>query len=299
MSSQADFLRLAAAYVGGMSDVKRGTTIRWLAAVVLGAGIALLLAWLDRLAGVPARTLLSIGAVAAALVWLVVLLSVPWNLHFAARRVIGQVAVSRERGIEVPQREADEAERIARRTLLVALGGHLVTAAATAAITYAAGSALGYYFTGCYLLAVGVRPAVAYLGHVSERIRSLSRESLHPRDDVVSLRNRLDELAAAVKRLTDELPQAQRAAADALSRSQSTLTADLAHTRQLLSGDLVRVQEAQAADREAARSRDEALGRRIDQVARDIERTLDGISDHQDLQAGLRALARMIRSDAS
>jgi len=281
-----------------MSDVKRGGTVRWLAAVVLGTAVALLLAWLDRLAGVSARTLLSIGAGAVALVWLIVLLSVPWNLHFAARRVIGQIAESRERGIDVPQRQADEARRIARRTLRVALGGHLVTAGAVAVITCAAGSAIGYYFTGCYLLSAAIRPAVAYLGHVSERIRSLSRESLHPRDDVMTLRKRVDELAGGVKRLTAEVPRGQRAAADALSRAETTLAADIGHAREILSGDLVRVQDAQAADRAAARSRDEALGRRIDQVARDIERTLDGISDHQELQAGLRALARMIRADA-
>jgi len=53
----------------------------------------------------------------------------------------------------------------------------------------------------------------------------------------------------------------------------------------------------QAADRAAARSRDEDLGRRIDQMVRRIEATLDGISDHQELLAGLRALVRMVRSD--
>ena len=52
-----------------------------------------------------------------------------------------------------------------------------------------------------------------------------------------------------------------------------------------------------AADRAAGRSRDEDLGRRIGQVMRRIEATLEGISDHQELLAGLRALVRMVRSD--
>lgn len=46
-----------------------------------------------------------------------------------------------------------------------------------------------------------------------------------------------------------------------------------------------------------ARSRDEDLERRIDQMVRNIEATLDGISDHQELLTGLRALVRMVRSD--
>jgi hypothetical protein len=33
-------------------------------------------------------------------------------------------------------------------------------------------------------------------------------------------------------------------------------------------------------------------------MTRRIEATLDGLSDHQELQAGLRALVRMIRADA-
>jgi hypothetical protein len=67
--------------------------------------------------------------------------------------------------------------------------------------------------------------------------------------------------------------------------------------RELLMTDLNRLQDAQAADRAAARSRNEALERRIDQMVRRIEATLDGISDHQELLTGLRALVRMVRSD--
>jgi hypothetical protein len=57
------------------------------------------------------------------------------------------------------------------------------------------------------------------------------------------------------------------------------------------------VQDAQAADRSAARSGDEDLGHRIDAMVRRIEATLDGLSDHQELLTGLRALVRMVRSD--
>jgi len=274
------------------------STIKWLAATVIGAGAALLLAWLDHVAGVPLRTLLSIGAVAVALVWLIVLVSVPWNLYFAARRVTGQITVSRERGISIGQGQEDEARRIARRMLWFALGGHVVTAAVTAVVTYFSGATVGYYFTGFYLLSAAIRPAVAYFAHLRERISSLSRESLHPRDDVMSLRRKVDGLAGSVKHLSTALPRAQAELAEDLRRSEAKLTGDIAHLRELLTTDLVRVQDAEAADRDAARARDEALGRRFDKLARDVEQALDGISDHQELQAGLRALVRMIRSDS-
>ena len=40
-------------------------------------------------------------------------------------------------------------------------------------------------------------------------------------------------------------------------------------------------------------------GRRIDQMVRRIEATLDGISDRQELLTGIRALVRMIKPDAA
>ncbi|HXL18452.1 MAG TPA: hypothetical protein VN961_13140, partial [Streptosporangiaceae bacterium] len=180
-----------------------------------------------------------------------------------------------------------------------ALGGHVVTGAVAGMITYFSGATLGYYVTGAYLLSASIRPAAAYFAHLRERIGALSRQSLHPRDDVISLRQRVDQLAGAVRGLEKEVPESQRILADDLRRTESRLADEIAHARQILIADLARLQDAQAADREAARSRDEELGRRIDSMIRRIEDTLDGIGDHQELQAGLRALVRMIRAEPS
>ncbi len=265
--------------------------------LAVGTGTALLIAWLARVSGVPLRTVLSIAAGAAALGWLIVLVAIPWNLYFAARRVVAEMAVSRGRGIAVQAEQDAEARRIARRMLWFALGGHLCTAAVTAVITYYSGDSLGYYLTGGYLLSATIRPAAAYFAHLRQRISALSRESLHPRDDVVTLRHRMDRLDGSVRELSDSLPAAQRGLTEDLRRTETRLADGLAHTRELLTTDLARLQDAQAADREAARSRTEDLARRIDLIGRQIEATLDGISDHQELQAGIRALARMIRAD--
>ncbi len=273
-------------------NVPRGPIVWWVM-VLAGAAAALLFAWLGRLAGVPLATLLYIGAGGVALAWLVVLVTVPWNLYFAAHRVIAEMAVSRERGITVRADQEAEARRIARRMLWFALGAHAGTAAVAAVIAYLSGATAGYYFAGFYLLATAVRPAAAYVAHVRERIRVLTRESTHPRDDVASLKQQADRTRKAVGELRAEL----RRVREELSRTESTLAGDIAHARELLTADLSRVQDAQAADRAAARTRDDDLGRRIDQMVLRIEATLDGISDHQELLTGLRALVRMIRPD--
>lgn len=227
----------------------------------------------------------------------IVLVTVPWNLYFAARQVVAETAVSRERGITVRAADDTEAGQIARRMLRFALGGHIGTAVVTAVITYFSGAAVGYCFAGFYLLSTAIRPAVAYFAHLRQRITALTRETTHPREDVVSLKLRVDVAADAIKELQADLRQAQRDAADDVRRIESTLADDIAHVRQLLTTDLARLQDAQVADRAAARSGDDDLGRRIDQMVRRIEATLDGISDHQELLTGIRALVRMIRSD--
>ena len=73
---------------------------RW-ALILIGAGAALLIAWLAHVVSVSLTTLLTIGAVVIALSWLIVLATVPWNLYFAARRAAAEMVVSRERGISV------------------------------------------------------------------------------------------------------------------------------------------------------------------------------------------------------
>jgi len=235
----------------------------WWVMVLAVAAAALLFAWLGRLAGVPLATTASIGVGGVALAWLIVLVTVPWNLYFSARRVVAEIFVSRERGIAVPAGHEAEAGRIARRMLWFALGAHAGTAAAAAVIAFISGAKVGYYFAGLFLLSTVVRPASAYLAHVRHRINALTVETRHPRDDVAALKRRVDQVAGSVRELRGEV----RGVADELHR--------------------------------AARSRDDDLGRRIDEMVRRIEATLDGISDHQELITGIRALVRMIKPDAA
>ena len=278
--------------MGGMTRNSSRLIIGWFL-VLAGGAVALLIVWLSRVVSVSATTLLTAGAVIVGLSWLVVLTTVPWNLYFAARRAAQEMAVSLERGISVRAGYGEEAGRISRRMLWFALGAHVVTALAAAAIAFFSGSKVAYYIAGISLLSTAFRPAAAYFRHVRERIKVLTRESTHPRDDVATLLQQAEEIEQSVSELRSHLKSAN----EDLRRTESALADGIAHVRGLLTTDLNRLQDAQAADRAAARSRDEDLERRIDQMVRRIEATLDGISDHQELLTGLRALVRMVRSD--
>jgi hypothetical protein len=283
-----------------MSDIHQTSgVVKWWAMITFGTLAALLVAWLAHLSGVSLRTVVSIAAGAAALAWLIVLVAVPWNLYFAARRVVIDMVVSRGRGIDIGAEQESEARRIARRMLWLALGGHVVTAAAAGVVTYISGATIGYYVIAAYLVSAAVRPAAAYFAHLRERISTLSRESLHPREDVVALRERVAGLDKIARGLEHELAESRRGLAEDLRRTEAKLADGTAHARQLLTADLARLQDAQAADREAARQRDDELGRRIDEMVRCIDETLTGLGDQQELLSGLRALVRMVRAEPS
>jgi hypothetical protein len=282
----------SAGMMGGMNAHPNRLIVGWFL-VLTGAAAALLVVWLDHVVRVPLTTLLTAGAVIIALSWLVILTTVPWNLYFAARRTAQDMAVSRERGITVQPGYVQEAGRISGQMLRFALGAHLGTALAAAVVAIATGNKAGYYIAGIALLSTVFRPAAAYFGHLRERIKVLTRESTHPRDDVATLLHRADTLEQSV----GELRLHQQNTNEGLRRTESVLTDAVAHAQQVLAADLNRLQDVQAADRAASRSRDEDLERRIGQMMRRIEATLEGISDHQELLAGLRALVRMVRSD--
>jgi hypothetical protein len=267
--------------------------LTWWVLALAGAAVAVLVAWLARVVTVPVTTLLTVGLVVIGLSWLVGLVTVPWNLYFAARRAAAAMVISRERGISVRADDDAEAGRIARRMLWFALGAHLATALAAAAISFFAGGTTGYYVAGLFLISTAFRPAAAYLGHVRERIGALTRQSTHPRDDVAALRGRLDRVDRSQADIRRDVERLQ----GDLVRTGATLADSVAHARQVITTDLARLADAQAADRAAARSRDDDLRRQIEQMVRRVETTLDGVSDHQELLTGIRALVRMVRAD--
>lgn len=275
-----------------MGKLANRLVIGWML-VLFGAAVALLIAWLGRIVSVPLSTVLTAGAVVLSLTWLVVLTTVPWNLHFAARRAAQDMAVSRERGIAVRPAYNEEAGRIARRMLLSAVAAQLGTALAAAAVAYGSGNKVGYYIAGIALVSTAFRPAAAYFLHVRERIKVLTIQSTHPRDDVATLRTQVDQVKASVRELRTQMRQI----AGDLRRTEMTLADTIAHTRTLLVTDVNRLQERHEADLDEARSRHVDLEHRIEQMARQVEATLDGISDHQEVLTGLRALVRLVRSD--
>ncbi|MFI0351246.1 hypothetical protein [Actinomadura sp. 9N407] len=229
-------------------------------------------------ADVPLSDVLSFGAGALSLAWLILLLTVPWNVYFQARQVIQEIGISRDRGLEIPTEREAEARTIAGRMRAAAIGAHLVSAAVMAVITYFSGAAVGYYFVGFYLLSTFFRPAHAWFVHLRRRLGTMLRETRYPRDDVLDLVDRMRFLEGHVEamRLT---------------------------TEQLHGADLTLERRLESVDHDADRKgtelnrRIDALARKSDLIGRRFEDTIARVTDNQEVITGIKAFLRLLRTE--
>ena len=121
---------------------------------VLGLALAGLLVGLFVI-DIPLSTVAAVAAGVVCLGWLVVIVVLPWNLHFQARHLSLEIERARARGIAVDDRQALRARLVGRRTLRISLALHLVSGALLAGGSWLyAGSRsdeahVGYAFAAC------------------------------------------------------------------------------------------------------------------------------------------------------
>ncbi|MEU9450893.1 hypothetical protein [Streptomyces sp. NPDC048277] len=236
-------------------------------AAVAAAAAALVFAYV---AGAPPAVVFGVGAGVLSLLWLLLLLTLPWNLYFRAHAVLAEIAVSREKGIEVsPTRDA-EAARIARTMLRAAVAGHLLTAAVVLAVTWSTGEFTGYWFAAFFLLSTFFRPAGAYFGQLRRRLGTLLKDVTYPRDDVVELHARLNRAEAGTRVLEEKAEEQYRAL-----------------------GELRRAVDALAM---GTYERAEEADRRIAALGREFESTVNRLTDNQEIIAGVKAFLRLLRT---
>ena len=141
----------------------------------------------------------------AILWWLGVITTLPWNAHFAALAVVEEAAESRSKGIAVNEDHAAFARRVATRFRAVAVGLHLLTAAGLFVLARYQLVPLGYPAAGAALALTFARPAARAYDHLRNRLSLMQHQVHYPREDVVELRNRVQELETQFKTVTSSL----------------------------------------------------------------------------------------------
>jgi len=231
------------------------------------AGGALALAYA---VGAPPAVIAGTAAGALCLLWLLALLTLPWNLYFRAHMVLAEISVSRGKGLEIDKARDAEARRIARLMLRAAVAGHVVTAGAVVAATVATGRTVGYWLAGFFLLSTLFRPAGAYFGQLRRRLGTLLKDVTYPRDDVVELRKDVTRVQEQVTVLTEKAEEQYQALAE-----------------------LRRVVDALGA---SVYARADEADRKITALGREFEATVNRLTDNQEIITGLKAFLRLLRS---
>ncbi len=236
--------------------------MRGMIALTLGAAsVAALLTALGL--HVAWTTVLTTGMVLGCMAWLVVVLTLPWNLHFQAKAVLFDMQRSRERGLAVRKDREDEARAVARRMLRASIALHLGSAALVALATALSHGRWGYALSGAYLLSSIFRPGAEYYRYLRQRLGHLLAEVRFPPDDVKKLQAEVQRLAGLADKAIEAEKQIRAKLADVQKGSET-------------------------------RHRD--LERRFTSLTRKFEETVDVLTDNQQIISGIKAFLRLVQT---
>jgi hypothetical protein len=194
-----------------------------------------LLQWLH----IPSGSFIDWVIAIAIFEWLLLIVTVPWNIHFEAKEVLAQGAESAKKNIAVDRAQLEYVTVLASRSLWVAVALHLLSAIALYALAATGISAIGYLSSGAALLLTLLRPAIRGYQYLAQRLTAIRGEFLHPREDIVELRNRFADLESTVRNLADKFNSDDRTSwaaiqereREVLRRDLTNLTAALEHLR--------------------------------------------------------------------
>ncbi|NJO66183.1 MAG: hypothetical protein HC832_00910 [Leptolyngbyaceae cyanobacterium RM1_405_57] len=137
--------------------------------------------------------------------WLLVIVTVPWNVHFDAKEVLAEAAQSTEKGIAISTKQIGYAAKVAQASLWVAIALHLSSAVGLYTLSANGISTIGYIGSGAALLLTVLRPAVRTYQYLAVRLAMIRQQVKYPREDVLELRDRVFTLEETIKRLEEQL----------------------------------------------------------------------------------------------
>ncbi|MEQ9485679.1 hypothetical protein [Coleofasciculus sp. F4-SAH-05] len=137
--------------------------------------------------------------------WLLVVVTVPWNVHFEAKSVLVDAAQSAEKGMQIDTKQVNYAQVVATRSLWVAIALHILSAIGLYTLAAMGISAVGYVSSGAALLLTALRPAIRLYEYLAARLAMIRREFKYPREDVYQLRDRVSNLEQDIRQIQPQL----------------------------------------------------------------------------------------------
>ncbi|MEB3210743.1 MAG: hypothetical protein VKL39_05290 [Leptolyngbyaceae bacterium] len=176
--------------------------------VTIGLGLGVLalmtfaiMQWLH----IPAGTLLDWFIGMASFYWLLAIVTIPWNIFFAAKEVLAEAEWSQQQGITLEITQIHYAQQVAKWGVSLAIILHLSSAVGLYGLAASGISAVGYVSAVATLLLTVLRPAIRTYHHVAHRLGLIQQQVRYPRQDVVQMQTAIHALQETVTHLSRTL----------------------------------------------------------------------------------------------
>ena len=158
--------------------------------------------------------------------WLLVIVTIPWNIYFDARETLTEAQVSKEKGLEIEGKQVNYVQKVARWSIFGAIALHFISALALYLLAATGISNVGYVSSGLTLLLTILRPAIRGYQYLTAKLSSIKKEIKYPREDAIELRNRVKTIETALENLENRLDTANP---DSLVSKQQQQTQENRH----------------------------------------------------------------------
>jgi hypothetical protein len=237
--------------------------------LILAGMVAYYLNWID------ATNLLSVSMSVIALVGLLIILKLPWDLYFEARDILAEQRESLRRGIEIPQEDQTYTQKMETKLLVICLSLHLITAVVISLATHYSGGTIGYYFAGFYLLSTAFRPMASFYVVQKRRFASLRTRCKVPREDSVNFAREIKELKEGLESLEE------------LQKDHSSQWEE----RFLELGNSLKEIKTEGG------SHFRLLDQKMERVLLEFTRSIEKLTEDKELLRGIRAFVKVIREE--
>jgi hypothetical protein len=172
----------------------------------IGFGVFMLLAygilqWLH----IPAGNLVDWLIGIASFWWLLVVVTVPWNIYFDAQEVVAEAGISRDKKIVFDDKQLNYVSKVSRWSIIVAIALHILSAIGLYSLAATGISQVGYVSSGATLLLTALRPAIRAYQYIAVRLSMIRQQIKYPREDVIELRDRVNTLESTIKKIEEQL----------------------------------------------------------------------------------------------
>lgn len=137
--------------------------------------------------------------------WLMLITTVPWNMHFKAKEILSDIKESQKTGISVENIDINYAQKISKTYLFVAILLHILSAVGLYILAKTGISVVGYIGAAFAIALTALRPSVRMYEYISYRLANMSERIKYPREDINKVTADLEQLKYEVLALTDKL----------------------------------------------------------------------------------------------